>query len=79
VHARAGGQLVAGGGEELRHQHGESTVADEGDQEVIERLLSALVGAGIGVREATPARASLEDVFVQLTVEHTEEAAESTP
>ncbi|MBM4363829.1 MAG: ABC transporter ATP-binding protein, partial [Deltaproteobacteria bacterium] len=35
--------------------------------ETLERLVAALVGAGVGVRAATPLRASLEDVFVELT------------
>lgn len=33
----------------------------------IEEVVAALVGAGIGVREAAPTRATLEDVFQELT------------
>lgn len=33
----------------------------------LERVIAALVGVGVGVREATPAQASLEEVFAQLT------------
>jgi ABC-2 type transport system ATP-binding protein len=39
--------------------------ADVGD--VLERAIAALVAAGIGVREASPTRATLEDVFAELT------------
>ena len=35
--------------------------------DVLERAVAALAGAGIGVREAAPAKTSLEDVFAQLT------------
>jgi ABC-2 type transport system ATP-binding protein len=38
---------------------------DPGD--VLERAIAALVAAGIGVREASPKRATLEDVFAELT------------
>jgi gliding motility-associated transport system ATP-binding protein len=41
---------------------------------VMERAVAALVGAGLGVREATPARATLEDVFAELTRAEAEEA-----
>ena len=34
---------------------------------VLESIVSELVGLGIGVREAAPRKASLEDVFAQLT------------
>jgi ABC-2 type transport system ATP-binding protein len=39
----------------------------------IERLVAAFVGAGVGVREASPARATLEDVFATLTRAEAEE------
>jgi ABC-2 type transport system ATP-binding protein len=39
--------------------------ADAGD--VLERAVTKLVEAGIGVREATPTRATLEEVFAELT------------
>lgn len=50
--------------------------ADDADgEDVLERAIAALVGAGIGVREATPIRATLEDVFQELTrAEQTEQA-----
>jgi ABC-2 type transport system ATP-binding protein len=35
--------------------------------DVLERAVAALAGAGIGVREAAPAKTSLEDVFAELT------------
>jgi ABC-2 type transport system ATP-binding protein len=35
--------------------------------DVLERAIAALVAAGIGVREAAPERATLEDVFAELT------------
>jgi ABC-2 type transport system ATP-binding protein len=38
------------------------------DGSVLEQAISALVAAGLGVREATPARATLEDVFAELTL-----------
>jgi ABC-2 type transport system ATP-binding protein len=47
--------------------------ADAGD--VLERAVAALVAAGIGVREASPTRATLEDVFAQLTRAEAEEPA----
>jgi ABC-2 type transport system ATP-binding protein len=43
------------------------------DGSVLEHVVAALVAAGIGVREATQARATLEDVFTELT--HTDAAA----
>jgi ABC-2 type transport system ATP-binding protein len=42
------------------------------DGRVLERAVAALVGAGIGVREASAARATLEDVFAELTLADTE-------
>jgi len=39
----------------------------EGGAEVAERVVSALVGAGLGVREVVPRAASLEQVFSELT------------
>jgi hypothetical protein len=42
----------------------------------IERVVAALVAAGIGVREAQPARATLEDVFATLTRAEVEETGE---
>jgi ABC-2 type transport system ATP-binding protein len=43
----------------------EPEIVEPGD--VLEGALSALVGAGIGVREAAPTKPSLEDVFASLT------------
>ena len=48
-------------------------IAHPGD--VSKARVSALVGAGIGVREAAPARPSLEDVFAELTVRRAERTA----
>jgi hypothetical protein len=45
----------------------------------MERAVGALVGAGLGVREATPARATLEDVFAELTRAEAEERDEEGP
>jgi ABC-2 type transport system ATP-binding protein len=42
------------------------------DGSVLERAVAALVAAGVGVREATLARATLEDVFAELTVADTD-------
>lgn len=42
---------------------------------VLERAITALVGAGVGVREATPVRATLEEVFTELTRAEAEEQA----
>ncbi len=39
----------------------------EGGAEIAERVVSALVGAGLGVREVVPHAASLEQVFSELT------------
>jgi ABC-2 type transport system ATP-binding protein len=39
----------------------------DGDAEVTERVVAALVGAGFGVREVVPRAASLEQVFAELT------------
>ncbi|NRA31834.1 MAG: ABC transporter ATP-binding protein [Polyangiaceae bacterium] len=36
-------------------------------QDVLEQIVKALVASGVGVREATETKASLEDVFAQLT------------
>ena len=47
--------------------------ADTGD--VLESAVSALVSAGVGVREASPTRATLEEVFATLTRAEEEEAA----
>ncbi|MRG91780.1 ABC transporter ATP-binding protein [Polyangium spumosum] len=47
----------------------------EGGAEVAERVVAALVGAGLGVREVVPRAASLEQVFSELT-RGDEEAAE---
>ncbi|HEX4334821.1 MAG TPA: ABC transporter ATP-binding protein [Polyangiaceae bacterium] len=38
------------------------------DPALLEQVVATLVGAGYGVREATPARATLEDVFAELTL-----------
>ncbi len=38
------------------------------DGSVLERVVAALASAGVGIREATPVRATLEDVFAELTV-----------
>ena len=43
---------------------------------VLERCVSALVGAGFGVREAAPTRATLEEVFAELTRAESSEAGE---
>jgi ABC-2 type transport system ATP-binding protein len=43
----------------------EPSVDDIG--ELLERVVAALVSAGIGVREAAPSKASLEEVFAELT------------
>jgi ABC-2 type transport system ATP-binding protein len=43
----------------------EASVGDVG--ELLERVVAALVSAGIGVREAAPSKASLEEVFAELT------------
>jgi ABC-2 type transport system ATP-binding protein len=40
--------------------------------DALERIVAALVGAGVGVREAGPSRATLEDVFAELTLADTE-------
>jgi ABC-2 type transport system ATP-binding protein len=50
-------------------------VADSGD--VLEQAVSTLVAAGISVREVRAEKASLEDVFAQLT--HGEETREGRP
>jgi ABC-2 type transport system ATP-binding protein len=42
-------------------------VAYAAGEDPLERAVAALVAAGIGVREATPIRATLEDVFAELT------------
>jgi ABC-2 type transport system ATP-binding protein len=46
------------------------------DAAVLEAAVTALVRAGIGVREAVPSKASLEDVFAQLTLAEAVERAE---
>ena len=46
---------------------------------VLEQAIAALVGAGIGVREATPTRATLEDVFAELTRDEPAAAEEEQP
>jgi ABC-2 type transport system ATP-binding protein len=46
------------------------------DAAVLEAAVAALVRAGIGVREAVPSKASLEDVFAQLTLAEAVERAE---
>jgi len=45
----------------------------------IERVVGALVAAGLGVREAQPARATLEDVFATLTRAEVEESSPQAP
>ena len=40
---------------------------DEADTRALERIVSALVGAGFGVQEAAPRRPALDDVFRALT------------
>jgi len=60
----------------------EPTVSDVG--ELLERVVNALVSAGIGVREAAPTKASLEEVFAELTraeekQKDDDEAANSEP
>jgi ABC-2 type transport system ATP-binding protein len=42
------------------------------DGSVLERVVAELVSAGIGVREAATSRATLEDVFAELTLADTE-------
>lgn len=42
------------------------------DPAILERIVAALVSRGHGVREASPARASLEDVFAELTLAEVE-------
>jgi len=54
----------------------EAEVERPGD--VLERAVAALAGAGIGVREAAPAKTSLEDVFAELTRGEKTLKAEST-
>jgi ABC-2 type transport system ATP-binding protein len=52
------------------------TVApDHAADDVAERVVAALVAAGLRVREVRPARATLEDVFEQLTRDRDEESA----
>jgi len=46
---------------------------------VLERSVAALVAAGIGVREASPSRATLEDIFAELTRAESEAALLSEP
>ncbi len=48
------------------------TKGGESDAALLEHIVAALVRAGCGVREATPARATLEDVFTELTLAETE-------
>jgi ABC-2 type transport system ATP-binding protein len=40
----------------------------EDDGALLQAIVGSLVTAGVGVREAAPEKASLEDVFVQLTL-----------
>jgi ABC-2 type transport system ATP-binding protein len=47
------------------------------DGSVLEQAVSALVTAGLGVREATPARATLEDVFAELTLADVDDPGKS--
>ncbi|HVW28381.1 MAG TPA: ABC transporter ATP-binding protein [Polyangiaceae bacterium] len=42
------------------------------DPAMLERIVAALVKGGCGVREASPARATLEDVFAELTLAEAE-------
>jgi ABC-2 type transport system ATP-binding protein len=49
---------------------------DEGGAEVAERVVAALVGEGIFVREVVPRAASLEQVFSELTRDHPAAPAE---
>ena len=44
----------------------------EHDPSILERVVAALVSAGCGVREASPSRATLEDVFAELTLAEAE-------
>ena len=46
--------------------------------EVLERAVAALNSAGFGVREASPARATLEDVFAELTRAEAEESGDDS-
>ncbi|MCE7890265.1 MAG: ABC transporter ATP-binding protein, partial [Sorangiineae bacterium PRO1] len=43
---------------------------------VLEAAVGALCAAGLGVREAGPSRATLEDVFAELTRDEADAAAE---
>jgi ABC-2 type transport system ATP-binding protein len=53
-----------------------SFAKDAGDgAAVLEQVVQALATAGIGVREAVPARATLEDVFAELTLSETAHGA----
>ena len=40
---------------------------EKADGTLLERAVAALVAGGVGVREASPTRATLEDVFAELT------------
>jgi ABC-2 type transport system ATP-binding protein len=46
----------------------EFTQAGTADATLLEQIVSRLVSEGLGVREATPSHASLEDVFAELTL-----------
>lgn len=46
---------------------------------VLEAAVGALCGAGLGVREAGPSRATLEDVFAELTRDEAEAEVEEEP
>ena len=50
-------------------------VTDVGN--VLESAVAALVAEGLGVREAGPSRATLEDVFAELTLAEVETEEES--
>lgn len=52
----------------------EFTESAAADASHFEQIVSRLVGEGLGVREATPAHASLEDVFAELTLAEIAEA-----
>jgi len=41
---------------------------ERADDSILERAVAALVAAGVGIREAGPSRATLEDVFAELTL-----------
>jgi len=53
--------------------------SQEDTASAIEQAVSALVGAGLGVREAQPGKATLEEVFAQLTEDEAGSATTQEP